>query len=218
MPIENKNKTNITLSMPVAYKAGTVADALVHRGFAHVTGLLEEALFHQLRAELIALDAQDQLDRAGIGRGDDFTVKTAVRGDYTKWIDGDTLAECLLLERLEQVRLEMNEQLMLGLFEVEAHYAAYPPGSFYARHTDSFRGAKNRILSLVMYLNPDWRAEEGGLLTLFADEAAQRPFTAVRPELGHAVLFLSEEMPHEVTKAQRSRYSIAAWYHCHQPL
>ena len=161
MQIKNKYETKCAPSLPIPYEAGTAADALIHQGFAHVTGLLEEALFAQLRDQLAALDERHQLDRAGIGRGDDFKLKTTVRSDYTKWIDGGTLAECLLCVRLEQLRLEMNEQLMLGLFDFEAHFAAYPPGSFYARHSDSFRGARNRILSLVLYLNPDWKLEGG---------------------------------------------------------
>jgi SM-20-related protein len=179
-----------------------------------VTGLLSPELLARLRDEVMEKHAQQELSRAGIGRGDDHMQADNIRRDKTEWIEGGTLAQQLLLARLEEVRLEMNRRLMLGLFATEAHYAAYPPGAFYARHSDSFHGAKNRLLSLVMYLNPDWQEEDGGLLALYADEQSTTPFARLLPEYGHAVLFLSEEIPHEVTLTARTRYSIAAWFHC----
>ena len=57
------------------------------------------------------------------------------------------------------------------------------------------------------------------MLNLFADDAAaDRPVSTILPEYGHAALFLSEEVPHEVTVARRTRYSIACWFRCHQPM
>ncbi|MAR56189.1 MAG: hypothetical protein CMM93_03305 [Rickettsiales bacterium] len=205
-------------SAPLPYAASWVAEALLRDGYAHVSGLLADELLARLREEVIAKDTEAALTRAAIGRGDDTQLASSIRRDRTDWIEGETLAQTQFLTRLEEVRLELNYQLMLGLFSVEAHYAAYPPGAFYARHSDSFRGARNRLLSLVIYLNPDWQAADGGLLNLYADEEAETPIARLLPEYGHAVLFLSEEMPHEVTLAHRTRYSIAAWYHCQQPL
>ena len=53
---------------------------------------------------------------------------------------------------------------MLGLFEMEVCFAVYPPGGFYDRHLDSFAGARNRVVSLVAYLNEDWDEARGGAL------------------------------------------------------
>jgi SM-20-related protein len=38
------------------------------------------------------------------------------------------------------MRLALNARLFLGLFDFEAGYAVYPPGGFFTRHVDSFRG------------------------------------------------------------------------------
>ena len=205
-------------SSPEPYDAGSVASALHHQGYAHVRGILEDTLLVQLHEQLVEMDGQNELVKAGVGRGDDYAIESAIRRDYTKWIEGNTLSECVLLERLEQVRLQLNEKLMLGLFDVEAHFAVYYLGSFYARHSDSFRGAKNRLLSLVIYLNHDWKTEYGGMLNLHNDDEDKEPMVSVLPERGHAVFFLSEEIPHEVTTSLRTRYSIAAWFRRHQPL
>lgn len=204
------------LSQPVEYTPDSVAATLQQGDVAHITGLLPPELFARLREEVEQKSAQDALSRAAIGRGDAHQLEPDIRRDKTEWIEGKTLAQTQLMECLEAVRLELNARLMLGLWRVEAHYAAYEEGAFYSRHSDSFAGAKNRLLSLVIYLNPDWQVEQGGLLQLFENDAAVEPYMCVAPEYGHAVIFLSEEVPHEVTPAQRKRYSIAAWFHCQQ--
>lgn len=206
----------LPISQPIAYDPDTVAAILHQGGIAHITGLLPAELLARLREEVVQKDEEDELSEAAIGRGDLQQLEPDIRSDRTQWIEGETLAQTQLLECLETIRLELNKRLMLGLWSIEAHYAAYDKGAFYSRHSDSFVGAKNRILSLVIYLNPDWRAEQGGILQLYTNEAAEEPFTVVLPEYGHAILFLSEEVPHEVTLSYRRRYSIAAWFHCQQ--
>lgn len=206
------------LSKPEAYSSERVASRLHQSGVAHVHQLLTDELLSRLYEEVVTKDQDDELSPAAIGRGERHIEARNIRRDKTQWIEGHTLAQSLLLEQLETIRLEMNKQLMLGLFRAEAHYAVYHPGDFYARHTDSFRGARNRILSLVIYLNKAWQPHEGGLLHLYDSDDAQTPHMTILPEYGHAAFFLSEDIPHEVTQAQRTRYSIAAWFHCYQPM
>ena len=91
-------------------------------------------------------------------------------------------AERLLLEELEQLRLELNREAFLGLFELELHYAWYPPGAGYARHVDQPRGGTQRQVSLVLYLNAEWQPLAGGALRIFdADERISRYRAACRP-------------------------------------
>ncbi len=206
------------VSEPEIFMLDRVTQALHRTGVAHVTSLLPSTLLAMLRDEVVAKDEAEQLTRAAVGRGHLHMKADDIRTDKTQWIHGTTLAQTLLLEQLEQLRLGFNRELMLGLFDVETHYAVYHPNSFYARHSDSLRGAKNRLLSLVIYLNPQWRIEDGGLLHLYDTDEADRPSYSIMPEYGHAVLFLSEEVPHEVTLTHRTRYSIAAWFRCYQPL
>ncbi|WP_370298268.1 2OG-Fe(II) oxygenase, partial [Pontibacterium sp.] len=84
-------------------------------------------------------------------------------------------------------------------------------GAFYKRHVDAFRGEANRVLTMVVYLNPDWTADDGGELVLYTSDTDQEGIKVV-PAMGTVVVFLSEEFPHEVLPAYRDRFSIAGWY------
>lgn len=103
----------------------------------------------------------------------------------------------------------MNRHLFLGLDSFESHLALYQPGNFYRRHTDAFRGERNRVVSLVAYLNEGWQPDQGGELVLYPDNLAP---IKVTPEIGTVVLFLSEEIPHEVLVTQRTRFGVAGWF------
>jgi SM-20-related protein len=78
-----------------------------------------------------------------------------------------------------------------------------------------FRTAANdhrpqRVLSSVVYLNPNWDIADGGELVLY--DTTDSELTRVQPLAGTAVFFMSEEFPHEVLPARRERYSIAGWF------
>ena len=150
---------------------------------------------------------------AGIGRGEDHELVRQVRRDKTKWLDGSGPAQTAYFAFAEALRRDVNYRLMLGLFAFEAHYAVYEPGGFYKRHLDSFRGARNRVLSTVLYLNRDWDAADGGQLRIYAPDSDQ-VLDEVRPEFGTLAVFLSEDIPHEVIPARRERFSIAGWHRC----
>ena len=64
---------------------------------------------------------------------------------------------------------------------------------------------------MVVYLNPGWQPTDGGELVIYQDDADQKGIR-VTPAFATAVVFLSEEFPHEVLPAQRDRYSIAGWF------
>jgi SM-20-related protein len=74
---------------------------------------------------------------------------------------------------------------------------------------DAFHGEANRILTLVAYLNLDWKEEDGGELIIYSGDNV---FAMVPPEFATLVVFLSEEFPHEVLPARRDRYSVAGWF------
>jgi SM-20-related protein len=67
------------------------------------------------------------------------------------------------------------------------------------------------VLSLVAYLNPDWQLADGGELLIYEDSSTD-PVVVIQPLHGTVVLFLSEEVPHEVAPALCDRYSIAGWF------
>lgn len=189
-------------------------DALVSSGLAVLPGYVDTLLVDALREELHAARAAAGLRRAGIGRGRDRRLAAAVRGDWIRWLDGSTEAQRLFLLRLEEIRRQVNLALMLGLFEIEAHFALYPPGAGYQRHVDAFQHDNPRRLSAVLYLNRHWRRSQGGELAIY--DADDREVLRILPEAGTLVLFLSQRVPHAVLPTRRWRASIAAWFRVRQ--
>lgn len=191
-----------------------VAGALTGDGWlvTDARACLSQALLEALGREVRTLDQTRAMRLAGIGRGTEHKRDDSIRRDRICWLQGDTGCQKALFAYLETLRLALNRRLFLGLKRFETHYATYHPGDFYRRHLDSFRGRESRIVSLVLYFNDNWCPEDGGLLRIFRSERAQRPSREVVPEFATMVLFLSEEIPHEVTAAARTRYSLACWY------
>jgi SM-20-related protein len=189
-----------------------IIDGLATRGFAVELNYLSPALVRALRREVRSRDQRGQFTEAGIGRQASLHQNEFVRRDRTFWLDGSTLAQLRLLDELAALREQINRELFLGLFDLEAHFALYPPGGFYRRHVDAFRGDNPRVVSVVLYLNPRWRQQHGGCLRLWPHPDAVTPILDVAPRAGTLVCFLSEQIPHEVLPAQVDRMSIAGWF------
>ena len=116
----------------------------------------------------------------------------------------------------ERLREALNRQLFLGLFTFESHFAHYAPGDFYRQHLDAFKAdaltrKANRKVSVVAYFNPGWLPDDGGELVIY-DAAGTGSLLRVTPAYGSLVVFMSEDVPHEVLPARRDRYSIAGWF------
>lgn len=176
--------------------------------------VLDEFFPPDLIAELLRdLETrQDDLKHAGIGRGDRFQVRPAIRNDQTLWLDGQSGAQNEYLRLMDALRIDLNRALFLGLEDFEAHYALYEPGGFYKKHLDALKGQRNRIISTVTYLTPAWRDEDEGHLVLY--DGADRELTRILPRAGRLAVFMSEDIPHEVLPPRRARRSIAGWFRC----
>jgi Rps23 Pro-64 3,4-dihydroxylase Tpa1-like proline 4-hydroxylase len=116
--------------------------------------------------------ARGDFGEARIGVDRLLQRREGLRGDRTCWIAPLPQtplfpAESALLADLERLRLDLNRLGLLGLFDLELHHAWYPPGSGYARHVDQLRDREQRVVSVVLYLNDDWRPEDGGELRIF---------------------------------------------------
>lgn len=194
-----------------------IADGLSEHGWLSVDArpLLGDDLLASLREEVRILDGNDALHVAGIGRGLDKTRDRSVRRDKIAWLQGQTAAQADLFRVFESIRCGLNERLYLGLKRFEAHYATYHPGhpgDFYRKHVDSFQGRASRVVSVVLYLNEGWQESDGGALQIFNRDSDLEICGRVSPELGRMAVFLSEEIPHEVLPANRTRYSVACWF------
>jgi len=149
-------------------------------------------------------------DAAKIGSGRSLQRREEIRGDATCWIVPPLLpAERTLLEHFEILRLELNTQALLGLFELELHYAWYPPGAGYDRHVDQPHGRAQRRVSVVLYLNEDWTPASGGELRIFDSADRHRD---IEPIAGRLVYFLTPDREHAVLPTQRGRLSISGWF------
>ncbi|MEX2475941.1 2OG-Fe(II) oxygenase [Marinobacter sp.] len=171
-----------------------------------------DQLLQSLRDEIQILDLTAGMKAAGVGRGADHTRDRSIRRDKIAWLQGVTVPQNALFDFFDGVRAGLNRRLFLGLKRFEAHYATYQPGDFYRRHLDSFAGRASRVVSLVLYLNEDWQAADGGALQIFNRENDLEICGSVLPEMGRMAIFMSEDIPHEVLQANRTRYSVACWF------
>ena len=184
-----------------------VAVALATDGWCVMSDLLPVEATMALSAECAALHAARRMTPARVG-GE--RAVTPLRGDRTRWFEMQALsaAQQPFVAAIEALRHALNQALMLGSVESEAHYAVYPPGARYARHLDRLRHSDARVLSAVYYLNPSWNDADGGALRLYLADGTHRD---VYPRAGTLVLFLSGDFEHEVLPATRERMSIACW-------
>ncbi|WP_369857093.1 2OG-Fe(II) oxygenase [Candidatus Thalassolituus haligoni] len=169
-------------------------------------------LSHQLRTHVLSLEEQNKLQPAGTGREQAHQLNRQIRRDRIRWLTAQDPVEKAWLDFMAQLQQHLNRTLLLGLFSYECHFAHYQPGDFYQKHKDAFSGQSNRILSTVLYLNPDWQPDDGGELLIYSDEESDSVRSRLLPQLGTLVTFLSEEFPHEVLASNRHRYSIAGWF------
>jgi SM-20-related protein len=192
-------------------------DALVEQGWYEWPQAVSRELCEALLAEVEQYDEEGELQRAGIGRGDAHQLNKEVRRDQIKWLDGSTEAQVLYLKQMAELQYQLNRALFLGLFEYECHFALYKKGDFYKKHLDSFRGRANRMVTTVLYLNPGWQPDWGGELVIYNEEST-KTLATVTPELGKLVVFMSEQIPHEVLPTHRARVSIAGWFRCNNSI
>lgn len=194
-------------------EAGIVA-ALAEHGWCVTPGFLDPALVQGLRQDVEAGWRAGAFRHAGVGHGAQLEVRPQVRTDRVKWLDprNCSAAQGRYLDALERLRLALNGTLFLGLFDYEAHLAVYPPGTYYRRHLDQFRGIGSRRVTCVLYLNENWQAAEGGQLRIYTDPDHPGHYEDILPTGGTLVTFLSARFLHEVLPAQRDRMSITGWF------
>ena len=132
--------------------------------------------------------------RAAVGRGEFKVIREDIRRDHVMWID--ELEQCPALDRyreqLESLRVAINRQFFMGLVDYEGHFAVYPPGGFYKAHLDRHQGTQDRVVTAILYLNPDWQSHHGGRLKIWTTPRDKvGSFEWVEPKMGSLVVFLS---------------------------
>ena len=186
-------------------------DDLAAQGWAVWPDFMPPSAIDTLRHELRAHWQEGSFRAAGVGRGTTLRVQSEVRADHLYWLsDTDrTPAQEAYHQQIEALRVRLNQAFYLGLRLFEAHFAVYPPGSFYRRHLDQHAGTRRRVLSCLLYLNPDWQPDHGGQLRLYPP--AGGPAVDLPPVGGTFVCFRSADVYHEVLTARHERYSLSGW-------
>ncbi len=190
-------------------------DAMDLCGWASTPDYVERGDSMRLRSECEEASERGDFKRAGVGRGLNMQVRDDIRSDTVMWLQtGDSSEEQgIYLAKLELLRLALNERFFLGLFEFEGHFAIYPEGAFYKAHLDRHVGTNDRIVTIILYLNPEWQPGDGGELKLWTtpgDKAGA--FVLIEPRMGTMVCFLAGDHWHEVLPANKERMSITGWF------
>jgi SM-20-related protein len=193
--------------------ATSIATDLATRGWSCCDDFVTPAQVAELRAQALMLSERGEFRAAAVGAGKGRAVRPTTRGDEISWVVPPyTESMGWLAADLEELRLGVNQHLALGLFHLEFHFARYAPGRGYERHLDQLAGSEARVLSWALYLNDDWRAEQGGALRLYTQARGRAPFLEFPPRGGRLMVFLSERFEHEVLPATRERWSITGWF------
>ncbi len=140
---------------------------------------------------------------AGVQSG----VISHIRSDHILWIDDQLPIAQHHLHALQQLSENLNQAFYLGIKEVEAHFACYNAGEFYALHRDNPQQKNDRVISTVFYLHEHWQADWGGQLHL---QDKQNDWHIIEPQPNRLVIFQSDLL-HEVLLSKQQRLSITAW-------
>ncbi len=186
-----------------------IADDLAESGYA----VVERFLTSQEVDAIVQLDEFKQgllhFRRAGIGQQQERQINESIRGDFIQWIDKENAPEPVkvYINKVQTLITSLNQNLFLSLKDYEVHMTIYPAGSFYKRHLDQFKADDHRKLSIILYLNVDWKEGKGGQLRMHLPQGAKDIF----PEAGRLVCFRSDRIEHEVLPASRERLSLTGW-------
>lgn len=191
-----------------------IISQLQNQHYAVTDDFFDEELLEHLHQHILALYQADELKKATIGKHFDEHIKTEIRGDYIQWINDKMPNEIELrfLNHIQQFIDYLNRTCFMGILHKEFHFAVYPQGRFYKRHLDTFQNDQRRKLSIVLYLNKNWSATNGGELVIYKQTNNQENAISILPKFGRLVVFESQVLEHEVKPVKQGlRLSITGW-------
>ena len=182
-----------------------ITEALVNDGYV----VIDDALT-AVTVALLFQEAKEEQNYKVAGVSTSAMVDATRRRDKIRWIDANSVATKEYLAFTTGLQNYLNRHLYLGLRYYEAHFARYEVGDFYEKHLDAFKSIKNRVVTTVYYLNESWSDTDDGKLVIYDKEGKE--LQKVTPNANTLVVFMSENFPHEVLPAKKTRYSIAGWF------
>ncbi|KYQ81262.1 MULTISPECIES: 2OG-Fe(II) oxygenase [Acinetobacter] len=188
-------------SLAESWNLDQILDDLNEFGFALVDDVYSneyvQSLVHECTSHLAEFRA------AGVQNG----VVSHIRSDHILWIDGQLPIAQQHIKALEEFSQALNQAFYLGIKEVEAHFACYNAGEFYALHRDNPQQKNDRMISTVFYVHESWQEDWGGQLRL-QDKNGQ--WHIIQPSPNRLAIFQSDLL-HEVLRSKQQRLSITAW-------
>lgn len=186
-----------------------IVDDLAEKGFSVTDSFLDDS---EIEAILSVDEFKNKMlhfKKAGIGNSASLKINENVRGDHIFWVDTRKahISISVYVSRLKALQVYLNKTLFLSLKDIELHLTSYPVGSYYRRHVDQFKQQDHRKISVILYLNRDWRSEQGGQLRVYS----QSNEIDIFPVAGRLVCMRSDLIEHEVLPASRERLSVTGW-------
>jgi len=187
----------------------TIIDSFIEDRVGLANNFLSVALAKNLKANLVKLHSSQLMLGAGTGNNNTVVRDQLVRGDKIYWLDRkhNNVDENDFFDLMDDFVLHLNRTCYTGITGYEFHYTLYEKGSFYQKHIDQFKVNGTRAYSMVMYLNENWLAVDGGELCIYHKDHHQN----IAPINGRSVFFKSNELAHEVLVTNEPRMSITGW-------
>lgn len=183
-------------------------DELAEKDFVVVDEFISQEVFTTVMDFFSKSEKNDKLRKAGIGSSGEFQIQSSVRGDYIHWLDRNRDLEIKpLFDLMDELIENLKRHCFLSLSGSEFHIAKYPPGSHYSRHLDQFQQRRNRQITVLIYLNDQWKTGDGGELKIYRDHEE----LLIEPVARRLLLFKSDAVEHEVLMTRVPRYSFTGW-------
>ncbi|MDZ7757123.1 2OG-Fe(II) oxygenase [Rhodohalobacter sp.] len=188
-------------------------DKLAEDDFVVVDDFLSDEQFSLIMKFFKQAEENDHLKKAGIGTSGEFQIESSVRGDFIYWLDESRDTQlAAFFEIVNDLISKLKRFCFLSLSGSEFHIAKYPEGSHYDRHLDQFNERSNRQITVLIYLNENWKKGDGGELVIYKEDQE----IVVEPIAKRLLLFKSDLIEHEVLRTDVPRYSLTGWL-LHQP-
>lgn len=190
-----------TAFLPKSWPVDQILDDLDQHGFSIIDDAYSAEYIHALVEE--CMSNLNKFRDAAVQNG----VISKIRSDHILWINDTLDVAQEHVQALEHLSEQFNRAFFSNIHEVEAHFACYNAGEFYALHKDNPQGKNGRVISAVYYLHEYWQADWGGELRL---QDKNDVWHILEPKPNRIALFQSDLL-HEVLEAKHQRLSITAW-------
>lgn len=187
-----------------------IANELLNHSISISDNIFSESLISALKLEAELNYEKGEFKAAKIGKGLEKQRISEVRGDEVKWLEKSEATDCQLeyWDFVDGLRNYLSGFFRIHLERTELHLAYYPQGAFYTKHLDQFREHSNRVFSIILYLNTDWKNDDGGQLRIHNQDQS---YYDIQPIGNRLVVFRSDAIEHEVLVSAAPRISLTGW-------